>query len=269
MFGNYILSDECLNEDSQPICPIGAGEPESPEDYFHREHIMTIITMWVLFIIVSTITGCIFRTLSQRFLGDNIYEDFFVIEPIVYGIIIMLIAIYRYNANTLEVCNFPRWCHEGVNNTIIPSNYYYQMDTCPRVKAWLISWYEDTDPPYLDNDCSKSDYGCCTYESARCTEAIENGDHYSFYLILRGAWFSNILKEDKDGTNCPTIEEIILRVSNNSKNNYPLYFITVYLLQLFSLIIALSIILYSNQVCMKHERVSDQDTDSQAQKMDV
>ena len=228
MFGNYILSDECLNEDSQPICPIGAGEPESPEDYFHREHIMTIITLWVLFIIVSTITGCIFRALSQRFLGDNIYKDFFVIEPIVYGIIIMLIEIYRYNANALEVCNFPRWCHEGVNNTIIPSNYYYQMDTCPRVKAWLISWYEDTDPPYLDNDCSESGFGCCTYESARCTEAIENDDDYSFYLRLRGAWFSNILKEDKDGTNCPTIEEIILRVSNNSKINYPLYFITVY-----------------------------------------
>jgi hypothetical protein len=115
------------------------------------------------------------------------------------------------------MCKFPRWCHEGINDTIIENSYFYRMNKCPKFGSWLVYYYEDI-IEYDYNHCEESLYGCCKIDNTSCDSVIREDDSYSFYQILlerNNRWYTSIEKIDESGSNCPTIEEIIYKVSSN------------------------------------------------------
>lgn len=137
----------------------------------------------------------------------------------VFSLLLLTLIFYiHYNYSHSEMCQIPKWCNEGVNNTIIEHSYFYRMNKCPKFNGWLISYYEDLRKgDYSRNHCDESMYGCCKIDAA-CPGAIENDDTYSFYQLLlsrNNGWFTSIEKKDEIGSNCPTIEEIIYEVSSN------------------------------------------------------
>ena len=141
----------------------------------------------------------------------------------VFSFILICIMIYIHSEYShTEMCKFPRWCHEGINDTIIENSYFYRMDKCPKFGSWLVYYYEDIiDYDYNHfsrNHCEESLYGCCKIDNTSCDTVVREGDSYSFYQILlerNTRWFTSIEKIDESGSNCPTIEEIIDKVSSN------------------------------------------------------
>jgi len=141
----------------------------------------------------------------------------------VFSFILICIMIYIHSEYShTEMCKFPRWCHEGINDTIIENSYFYRMDKCPKFGSWLVYYYEDIiDYDYNHfsrNHCEESLYGCCGIDNTSCDTVVREGDSYSFYQILlerNTRWFTSIEKIDESGSNCPTIEEIIDKVSSN------------------------------------------------------
>lgn len=141
----------------------------------------------------------------------------------IFSFILICIMIYIHSEYShTEMCKFPRWCHEGINDTIIENSYFYRMDKCPKFGSWLVYYYEDIiDYDYNHfsrNHCEESFYGCCKIDNTSCDTVVREGDSYSFYQILlerNAKWFTSIEKIDDIGSNCPTIEEIINKVSSN------------------------------------------------------
>lgn len=141
----------------------------------------------------------------------------------IFSFILICIMIYIHSEYShTEMCKFPRWCHEGINDTIIENSYFYRMDKCPKFGSWLLYYYEDIiDYDYNHfsrNHCEESLYGCCGIDNTSCDTVVREGDSYSFYQILlerNTRWFTSIEKIDESGSNCPTIEEIIDKVSSN------------------------------------------------------
>ena len=141
----------------------------------------------------------------------------------IFSFILICIMIYIHSEYShTEMCKFPRWCHEGINDTIIENSYFYRMDKCPKFGSWLVYYYEDIiDYDYNHfsrNHCEESLYGCCGIDNTSCDTVVREGDSYSFYQILlerNTRWFTSIEKIDESGSNCPTIEEIIDKVSSN------------------------------------------------------
>tara|TARA_B100000123_G_C25740322_1_gene433583 strand:- start:2408 stop:2971 length:564 start_codon:yes stop_codon:yes gene_type:complete len=96
------------------------------------------------------------------------------------------------------------------------------MNKCPKVGSWLIYYYEDIIEydynHFSRNHCEESLYGCCKIDNTSCDTSVREGDSYSFYQMLlerNTRWHTSIEKIDENGSNCPTIEEIIDKVSSN------------------------------------------------------
>jgi len=147
------------------------------------------------------------------------YKGLTIMNIFSFIIVCIMIGIHNEYSHT-EMCQFPRWCHEGVNDTIIENSYFYRMNKCPKFGSWLVYYYEDIiNYDYSSqNQCEESLYGCCKIDNTSCDTVIREGDSYSFYQILlerNTRWFSSIEKIDESGSNCPTIEEIIDKVSSN------------------------------------------------------
>ena len=137
----------------------------------------------------------------------------------VFSFILLIFMFYiHFTYSRSEICKIPKWCHEGVNDTIVENSYFYRMNQCPKYNSWLVSYYEDLrEDDYSMNICGEYMYGCCKIDAA-CPGAIDNDDTYSFYQLLlskNNSWFTGIEKQDEIGSNCPTIEEIIYTVSSN------------------------------------------------------
>ena len=141
----------------------------------------------------------------------------------IFSIILISIMIYIHlEYSHTEMCQFPRWCHEGINDTIIENSYFYRMDKCPKFDSWLVYYYEDIIEydynHFSRNHCEESSYGCCKIDNTSCDTVVREDYSYSFYQILlerNNRWYTSIEKIDESGSNCPTIEEIIDKVSSN------------------------------------------------------
>jgi len=158
----------------------------------------------------------------------------------------------------LETCSFPRWCHEGINDTIVSSNYYYRREECPRINAWVQVYYEDR-LGTGDIDCDNTDYGCCEIREINCESCVRGGDSYSLYEYLEerklGQWILNIEKVDEKGNNCPTIEEMILEISDE-KSTFKGTGIIVFFNCILTLIVYL---VFLNCIDDKYENVNNEE----------
>ena len=202
MFHDMTISDLCDTEDH--ICRDNIYDLYNGDDYSYYKY---------------TLPFLLFHVILFRFINDT--KKLVIMN--IFSIILLCFMIYiHFEYSHTEMCRFPRWCHEGINDKIIENSYFYRMDKCPKFGSWLVYYYEDIinyDYNHFSrNHCEESLYGCCKVDNTSCDSVIREGDSYSFYQILlerNTRWFTSIEKIDEIGSNCPSIEEIIYKVSSN------------------------------------------------------
>jgi len=235
MFGHYFISDTCPFEGH--ICEINYAIPE--KDNFEKDY--TLIYLIVIGFLLNVFIVEFYNKLHKFYIQkeETTYRNYMIMMTIIgtlyYG--------SWYNLSSKDVCPFPIDCHEGINDTIITSNYYYEMRTCPRVKSWVIDFYNKD----KNEDCENSEYGCCEIkDDIICAELKDNIDSYNEYenlkKIYNGVFHIEKLKIDEKGSNCPTIGDIIYDVSIEDRPNYVSFFILTYIF----MILIMSIILFCN-----------------------
>ena len=209
MFGNYTISDKCPNPNH--VCEVEEGI--DPANYFksgwqeHTEY--RVILMMVIF---GALLHCFHVIFTNR--TSSFYLAFSGC------LIATLFGKMAYQLGP-ETCSFMRWCHEGVTDTIIPSVYFYQLNECPEYASWLT--YYDYDDLYNNDQCEYAKYGCCEIVTGEqlCDTLYRNGDSYSLYMMdLKmniSHWVLPIERYDEEGSNCPTIEELIYQVQREDK----------------------------------------------------
>lgn len=265
MFGNYTISDSCDNHNH--VCPVNAYRTEDginldPSEYFIDDLHSSILNSSLYMISCVALicfSGTLFHCLDNMFTKENIvfYRNFSICS------LLIMILIYVIDIFTMdkETCHFARWCHEGIDNQIIPSFYFYQMNECPRYNSWLTYYYSDANSNH-NYDCGSSEYGCCEVSNIECDAAYREGDTYSQYELInnghhRGHWSININKQDEEGSNCPTVEELIYQGSKNDLSNQMLNAIISYTIT--AMILMCLCIIFRN--CMKKEEYEKTDSD--------
>ena len=203
MFHDMTISKLCRTEDH--ICEDNIYDLYGEENVFMQY-------------IYSSLISLIYFGLVLIHVKD--YKRLTIMNIFSFVLICIMIGIHNEYSHT-EMCRFPRWCHGGINDTIIENSYFYRVDKCPKFGSWLVYYYEDIiDYNYSSqNKCEESLYGCCKIDNTSCDTVIREGDSYSFYQILlerNTRWYTSIEKIDESGSNCPTIEEIIDKVSSNT-----------------------------------------------------
>jgi len=215
MFGQYFIQDGCAEREdyysvgADYLCEIDY-DISVEENFipFHHPDVFKASLMMLssLFVVVFGFCLKCFKDVSDKFL---IFVCFFFLSN--------MLELGQVFHSELETCSFPRWCHEGINDTIVPSYFYFQREECPKINAWIPEFYQDR-LGTGDIDCDNTDYGCCEIRGINCESCVRVGDSYSFYEYLEernvGHWTLNIEKKDEKGDNCPTIEEMILEISD-------------------------------------------------------
>ena len=243
MFGQYFIQEECsdgggtrVENDYDYVCEVDYDIPV--EDNFYATRAIDEAPVIEAGLMLSGSFIILTVGFGLKCLRD--IDDKYLIF-ICFSVLFNMLALGLEFNSELETCSFPRWCHEGVNDTIVPSYYYYQREKCPRINAWIPEFYEDRIGTGTI-DCDNTDYGCCEIREINCESCFREGDSYSFYEYLEernvGHWTLNIEKEDEKGNNCPTIEEMILEISDE-KNIYETMFICTFINCLLLLIVYL------------------------------
>ena len=260
MFGNYTISESCgaINH----VCEVNAyqtkdGRDLEPSEYFTDDHssvkdsfLYTIICVALIF---STGTLLHFIHKGSSKVWGTFYRDITLISVI---LLFLIFAVDYMISKDKETCLFPRWCHEGIDDQIIPAFYFYQMNECPRYSSWLTYYYEQTDTWNNGNNCESSVYGCCEVHEIGCDAFYTDGHTYSQYVSLMenydGRWLLSVDKQDEEGSNCPTVEELIYQVSKNDKTDK-----NDYLVLYLSYTITTIILMCLYMVCMKCMKKED------------
>jgi len=257
MFGNYTISGSCDNQNH--VCEVEYNI--DPDDYFIDELHSSILNGFLYMISCVALicfSGTVFHYLDNLFTNENIvfYRNFSIIS------LLIMVLIYVIDVSTMgnETCLFPRWCHEGIDDQILPSFYFYQMHECPRYNSWLTDYYSDANSNH-NYDCESSEYGCCEVGDIECDVAYREGDTYSRYELINndheGHWALHINKQDEEGSNCPTVEELIYQVSKNDLSNQMLNAIISYTITAM-ILMCLGMICRN---CMKKEEYKKTDSD--------
>lgn len=217
MLGQFFIQEGCADRDGyysvggDYLCEVDYSVPVednfSNHSFYHSDVFKaSLMLLSSLFIVGFGFFLKCFKDVSDKFL---IFVCFFFLC----NILQLGLALH----SELETCSFPRWCHEGINDTIVPSYYYFQKEECPRINAWIPDFYEDR-LGTGDIDCDNTDYGCCEIREISCESCVREEDNYSFYKYIEdrnvGHWTLDIEKVDEGGNNCPTIEEMILEISD-------------------------------------------------------
>lgn len=213
MYGNYTIGGDRCNSRNH-ICSVNYNV--SPSENFidnrnnnHKLTFTLIPTILVLICIILTYNLIHKIILKYK---DRFYNVFGVIAFI--GLIILNFIIFLYSQK--ETCKIPHSCYEGVNNKLIPQFYFYQLDKCPDEYRWLFYFYDDISSTRDEFACVNTYYGCCKYyEEVQCIESYRNNFDYDIYKKTTGHWTLGVTMDDQNGTNCPTLSEIIYEVSLN------------------------------------------------------
>lgn len=223
MYGNYTIFTECKNENH--VCEVDYNieiKNNFKKNIFSMYENSIIILFCIELITINVIIPFIYDLIISSKKKEK--TKFFKIINIIYIFFVSIIFSLVYNFYDIkETCSFARWCHEGINNNIIPSFYFYQMKKCPEYSNWLVYYYLDESSTGTMK-CHKSEYGCCEIRTAICEDAIKNENTFSTYQLSvnqgKSHWKIFESKIDENGSNCPTIEDIIYEVSKNDNFDY-------------------------------------------------
>jgi hypothetical protein len=239
----YFISSSCHHKDH--ICDFDYDIPEKDNFGFNCEYIYDYIIVILALLTISIIVHKCMNKFTK--IHSDLNKQFYITFIVIFSIgTALYIFIHSENA---DVCKYPRNCYEGINNTIITQDYYYQMNECPREYTWLTYYYSKIN--LYDEECNTSEWGCCTVNKGiKCSDFVDYT--YSYYEAVSddydGHWTLNIAKLDEYGTNCPTIEEIIYEVSENDMNdmnNYKLYYV-VTIIMYSVILVVINLCIYCN-----------------------
>ena len=229
MGSQYFISEKC--DDYLHICELNYNI--SVEDNLVEEgprgDVMLLMAI-TYFCIMCTITHCFFK-LDEKKIPDSEFKGYYLFGFLSSIYIVIVLLIKYFSDDQLEVCSYPRFCNEGFNDGIVETNYYYLKDKCPREYVWITSEYNEK-RGYSLSICDDTEYGCCSIptDEISCSERsnwVFDVNTYSKYLKYSkdeygGRWSLRLAKVDEEGTNCPSIEEIIYDYSAKEEDNYPL-----------------------------------------------
>ena len=223
MWGQKYISSAC--EQSNHLCEIDYTIPL--EDNFSKNY-LDLITIPINIFVISIVKTLFKKSkISDKGLMYVNYISLFYI--LTYTLFVTTKVVYFEK----EICGFPISCHEGLNDTILTSNYYYQMDNCPKYPDWIINNYDNTIDKKV-HDCIDSEYGCCEIDDIGCSYEISNSvskysEYSNFMESYNGSWLIPIERNDKTGSQCPTIEDIIYEISKNRMDDQYCFYLLVYI----------------------------------------
>ena len=253
MLEQYYISNKCPSG-----CPIPAGEINFGELFVKDEYLALCIEYFPHYLLII-VFGFFFRELEHWFRPGSGAVNYYGVSSVIFGFLFLLFCMMIYTFTEYETCTIPRWCEEGENNTLISSNYYYEMTECPKYYSWLPGDYETILGFGSFTQCESSKYGCCKLETTRCADFAEDNLSYSSYLYSEenniGQWRVFIPKINEEGTNCPTIEQIIYSVSSHSQQDYNHVFSLGFCVYFINMIFILICIPYCPKSCCR-KRVS-------------
>jgi hypothetical protein len=258
MGSQYFISDKC--DSLWHICELNYNftvKDNFMEEQTRGDIILLIAIAYIC--IMSTLSHC-FVKLDEKTIPDSEFKGYYFFG-FISSIYIAIVLLIKYiTGDQLEVCSYPRFCNEGFNDEIVETNYYYLKDKCPRENAWIVDEYNHKNGQDLSTR-DDTEYGFCSIstEEISCSERSHvtyfDVNSYSEYLEYitdyNGAWPVRLSKVDEEGTNCPSIEEVIYDYSAKEEDNYSLSLLGVSFV--YNFIVMILIILC--RFCRKKEYV--------------
>ena len=180
--------------------------------------------------------------------------------------------IIHYYTKEVNICEFNYDC-DIRNDTLIPSKMYFKLINmdCPSYRnydyIYKIAYVNNGGTSY-DLNCMTSEFGCCRYNT-QCANSLaihdynmwsrfSNLDLYNHYIEDDiGYTDTFIYKENKEGTNCPSIEYILLQISLINNNDNSLIFLAMIYVYVLSLIVY-GLYVYIRKPTQKYSDVESQ-----------
>lgn len=263
MFGQYYISDSCIYSDH--VCETNYDIPieDNFEDPSLSWKFLIFIMLPCTIIPILICTWCFTDIATKFWAFDWKVSRYYALCSSLFAIIFYTI-IYLFPTK-LETCEFPISCHEGINDTIITTNYYYQMKECPQYNQWLT--YDYSELYDYDEDCENSEWGCCTISTGIFCEEFHK-EKYSYLENVKddynGHWSFDLKKKDEQGSNCPKIYEMIYEVSLNDKTDYiTLFMVSNSMNILILLIINICLICNQKQIYKTTEKEDKEEVSQQ------
>ncbi len=234
MDNQYFISEKC--DSYLHICELNYNISVEDNLVYEDSHGDIMLFMAITyFCIMHTLTHCCFK-LDEKTIPDYEFKGYYILGFLSSIYISIVLLIKYFSDDQLEVCSYPRFCNEGSDDTIVETNYYYLKDKCPKEYVWITSEYNEK-RGYSLSICDDTEYGCCSIptDEISCSERsnlVFDVNTYSKYLKYSkdeygGQWSLRLAKADEEGTNCPSIEEIIYDYSAKEEDNYHLSLLVV------------------------------------------
>lgn len=242
----------CSWKKSYPVSPPTLDNfKENTDSYVLASYIYLFILVILLLLIKNKCPSRFIDTKTQ------INMLIFTTVNIIYVILSLILHLIYKQEN---ICYYEPYCFEN-NNTLYSEKYWYKLinKECPIGIIEIFNTFEDIygnygNPNTIKSNCGKSEYGCCHY-NAQCSFAmsvkkednIEPLELYNHYIANKNGYTSSpVWKKDHNGSNCLSIEDIIIKLINYyDKNNYVSLIINIIIYFTFCIIIYISS-LYTN-----------------------
>lgn len=240
---DMIIDPQC----SEYFCSWKKSYPVSPPtiDNFKENTDSYVLASYIYLFILLIFILLIKNKYSSRFINTKTQINLLIFTTfnIIY-VIISLILHFIYKQE--NICYYEPYCFEN-NNTLYSEKYWYKLinKECPNNIIEIFNTFEDIygnygNPNTIKSNCGKSEYGCCLY-NAQCSFAmsVKKEDNidllelYNHYIASKSGYTSSpVWKKDSIGSNCLSIEDIIIKLINYYDiNNYVslIIYIIIYL----------------------------------------
>lgn len=225
MYGNYYISGNCDEE----YCEIDYDVPI--EENFESSYIYTLVPGILTLLGVGLIVS-----FMKKF--TNRYSQYICFVSIFVAFILLLGMCVNIVLQKEEYCEYNRWCHQGINNTIVSSRIYYRLlnEKCPESGYELTYMYSN-----LLYDSCETD--CCRIEGEPmiCERSINYEESFTEYQSTterkkeypERIYWEIDLKSDK----CPDIEDVINVITTNSHTRFSYFMVTIYVIYIVLIVI--------------------------------
>lgn len=221
----------CSWKKSYPVSPPTLDNfKENMDSYI----LVAYIYIFILLIFCGILLSLVKNKCTLRYIDTKTQTNLLVFTTvnIIYVIISLILHLIYKQEN---ICYYEPYCFEN-NNTLYSEKYWYKLinKECPNNIIEIFDIFYDIygnygNPNTITSNCKKSEYGCCHY-NAQCSFAMsvkkENNINplvlYNHYVANgRGYTNSPVWKKDHSGSNCLSIEDIIIKLINYyDKSNY-------------------------------------------------
>ena len=206
----------------------------------------TCIYVCILIIILFGLNILIDKDIT--IVKKNIKTLKYIFKLTIFSVVIqVIIYIFLDITEDYSICYYESSCFI-INNTLHSSKIWYRLTNkeCPDDIFGIFDIFQYYygnfgNPNTIESSCSKSEYGCCYYNN-QCSFAMETPtvtrnypnrlSLYNEYITNNNGYtYSQVWKEDDNGSNCLPIEDIIIKNvygSDHIHYNHTIYLIIVY-----------------------------------------